>query len=80
MQRDVLRSRHRPNMSLIAPNQIAVSMSRKHAVVEFDALAEVLPTAAGKADAMTKAAAALKAIGDTAGAKEDRDRAGPLDR
>jgi tetratricopeptide (TPR) repeat protein len=45
----------------------------RDAVVEFDALAELLPTAAGKAEAMTKAAAALKAIGDRAGAKAKLD-------
>jgi tetratricopeptide (TPR) repeat protein len=51
----------------------AAAAAYREAVKEFDALAEVLPTTAGKADAMAKAAAALKAVGDLPAARAKLD-------
>jgi TolA-binding protein len=51
----------------------AAAAAYRAAVAEFDALASVLPTPAGKADAMSKAAAALKAVGDLPAARAKLD-------
>ncbi len=63
-------------VSLAATNpqaRFAAEAAYRDAVREFDALADLLPTAAGKADAMSKAAAALKAVGDYPAARAKLD-------
>ncbi|HEY2787701.1 MAG TPA: tetratricopeptide repeat protein [Fimbriiglobus sp.] len=56
----------------------AAETAYRDAAREFDALATLLPTAAGKADAMAKAAAALKAVGDYPAARAKLDAVATL--
>lgn len=55
------------------PVHAAAAAAYRDAAREFDALADVLPTTAGKADAWTKSAAALKAVGDYPAARSKLD-------